>query len=187
MKSKHLIIYTEEESAKFFLNELLVRIRQDYRLFEWKFSVIAANGKYDQYARLKEKLSGFANNQGFLIVLRDQDEDACLKIKQRYLEKVSSIWKAPAKIRFLCHELETCYFADPIAASNILGITIPVIPDCDSIHNPAQKLQDHLDARKFKKTTYAKQLGGCIDYKVTTSKSFSLLMHTIFTFLGISA
>ena len=61
MKSKHLIIYTEEESAKFFLNELLVRIRQDYRLFEWKFSVIAANGKYDQYARLKEKLSGFAN------------------------------------------------------------------------------------------------------------------------------
>lgn len=81
MKSKHLIIYTEEESAKFFLNELLVRIRQDYRLFEWKFSVIAANGKYDQYARLKEKLSGFANNQGFLIVLRDQDEDACLKIK----------------------------------------------------------------------------------------------------------
>ena len=98
MKSKHLIIYTEEESAKFFLNELLVRIRQDYRLFEWKFSVIAANGKYDQYARLKEKLSGFANNQGFLIVLRDQDEDACLKIKQRYLEKVSSIWKAPAKV-----------------------------------------------------------------------------------------
>lgn len=185
MKPQHLIIYTEEESAKKFLNEILKRIWEEYTL-NGRYTVISANGKYDQEHQLARKLKGFANNQGCLIVLRDQDNDACKVVKQRYVSQIQTIWKQEFKVRFLCKELETCYFSDPKATKEVLGIKVQLKKPCDEIDSPARELQKLLGSTThFSKTTNAIKLGRCIDYKNPTSPSFKLLMSTIFEFLQL--
>lgn len=185
MKPQHLIIYTEEASAKLFLEEILKRIWKEYNLVG-RYAVISANGKYEQEHQLVRKLKGFANNQGCLIVLRDQDNDACKVVKQRYISQIQTVWKQEFKVRFLCKELETCYFSDPKATKEILGIKVQSKKPCDEIDSPAHELQRLMGTKRFSKTVYAKELGRCIDYKNPTSPSFKLLMSTIFEFLQLS-
>ena len=115
---KNLVCFLEEPSAREMLKGVLPRllpksIQCFYIVFE---------GKQDLEKRLALRLRGWQKTDSAFLVIRDQDSDDCIAVKNRLLSLCHEAGKPETLVRIACHELESFYFGDLSAVEVGLGI-----------------------------------------------------------------
>lgn len=106
---KNLVFFLEGHSEKEMLKEFIPR------LFQNKINpiYIVFNGKQDLEQSLSKKLSGWIKPESAFVILLDQDQEDCEKVKGRLIEICNQSASSHTYIvRIACHELESWYFGD---------------------------------------------------------------------------
>ena len=117
---KELVFFLEEESAKALLETLWPRIVAGRKEVTPRFVVF--EGKQDLEKQLCRKLSGYLNASARFIILRDQDEDDCKKVKRKLQSLCHEAGRPGALVRIACRELEAFYLGDLAAVELGLGV-----------------------------------------------------------------
>ncbi|MCD4824549.1 MAG: DUF4276 family protein [Phycisphaerae bacterium] len=113
----NLVIFTEEESAKTMLEELLPRLLPEGIYYR----CVAFEGKQDLEKQLPRKLRGWRTPNTKFVVLRDQDRANCKTVKNGLIDICRQARKQNVLIRVVCRELESWYLADLAAVEKGLG------------------------------------------------------------------
>ena len=116
---KELVFFLEEESAKALLEPLFPRIVPKSQISP---RFIVFEGKQDLQKQLERKLRSYLNPQAQFIVLRDQDQGDCRKIKRSLAVVCSRARRPETIIRIACRELEAFYLGDLQAVELGLGM-----------------------------------------------------------------
>lgn len=200
MTAEHLEFLVEEPSMEAFLRAFLPRLLGDASSFD----VYPYQGKQDLRDKLPSRLEGYA---GWLppawriVVVVDQDDDACEQLKQR-LEKMaadaglltrtaagSAVWQIVNRIAI--EELEAWYFGDWQAARKVYtGVSAAVsrqakFRDPDAVAGGTWEAFERLlqKAGYFKsglrKMEVARDLGAAIDPARNSSHSFQVFRSAL--------
>jgi len=103
-----IVFMLEEYSMKCVLDELLPRILPEGIFFE----TIPHNGKIDLRRSLPRKLRGWNEPGVRFVVLQDQDDSDCHKVKNELATICANAGRNDTLVRIVCHELEAWYFGD---------------------------------------------------------------------------
>jgi Domain of unknown function (DUF4276) len=103
----------EEASMENLLIEILPKILPSgYTLNENCF-LRPHNGKSDLRKSIPKKVKAFSNNaETKIIILHDQDNNDCRKLKKEIQELCNLNGNCPVLIRIVCRELEAWYWGD---------------------------------------------------------------------------
>ena len=137
MKAPHLELLGEEPSMEAFLHAFLARLLP----VECTFMVHTFQGKHDLLRKLPERLRGYQRwlpSEWRLVVLVDQDEEDCLKLKARLedMAKASGLLTRTRAVRhhwqvvnrIVVQELEAWYFGDWEAVRDAYPRVSPTVP-----------------------------------------------------------
>jgi len=176
----HLVFLLEEESSKSLLDSLLPRVfpKLNFRCF-------AFEGKQDLEKNIPIKLRGYRVPNTKFIIIRDQDSEDCIEVKQK-LNKICEINKHPnILIRIACKELESWYFGDLHAVEKALEIPNLALNSRkkqykipDKISNPKTKLKK-ISNNKYKQSSSSKIIGNEMNYLINTSHSFNIFIKGV--------
>lgn len=143
---------------------------------------VAFQGKGDLEKRLPIKLKGWSAPDTKFVVVRDQDEDDCLKLKERLVE-LSSGYGRDVLVRIVCHELEAWYFGDLRAVDEAYSTKLEKLAgkkrfrDPDTIHHPKLELKKHLP--ELQQILGAQKIAPNLDPERNTSRSFHVLVDGV--------
>ena len=187
---KNLVIFTEEMSAKVMLESLLPQILPGET---YSFFCVAFEGKQDLEKQLPIKLRGWRTPDTHFVVLRDQDNGDCRKIK-RDLQGICKKAKKPhALVRIACRELESWYLGDLKAVETGLGITglaklqsTQKYRNPDKIHSPSRELQ-RITKDLYQKVSGSRVIGKHLRLDSSYSKSFLHFISGIRRIMGLDA
>src|SRR3989339_224369 len=116
---KTLVFFLEESSAQEFLTGFLPRILPEGVTSRF----IPFEGKQDLDKQLERRIRGWNTPDSLFVVLRDQDQGDCKKIKASLQERCRNAGKPHALIRIACRELENWYLGDLKAVAEVYSIT----------------------------------------------------------------
>lgn len=175
---RKLLIITEEESAKKFLDTYLPRyISEKHNGWTRGRDYIVHTVSFKGKGELLKKLRKVIPNSGYdgLLILMDQDEDDCKQAKNK-LKIALGNCKYPVKFRIACHELETFYLGDLDSLEKSLKKRISTgRKSPDSITNPSRHIGGYCN---YSKTELAIRMGNRISHH-TTSVSFQMLQNAV--------
>jgi hypothetical protein len=176
-----LVFLLEEESAKALLEQLIPRLipRGVAAIF------IVFEGKQDLERQLLRKLRGYVNPKAKFIVMRDQDQSDCRKIKKSLLAICRAAHRPEATVRIACRELEAFYVGDLRAVE--IGLAIGGLAgqqhskkfrDPDRLHSPSRELEK-LTGYRYQKIAGSRAIAPHLDIQTPRSKSFHHLLQAV--------
>lgn len=175
---KKLLIITEEESAKKFLDTYLPRYISEKhngwtRGRDYLIKTISFKGKGELLKKLRKVIP--TSNCDGLIVLMDQDDEDCKQVKNKLRIALGNC-KYPVKFRIACHELEAFYLGDLDSLEKSLKKRISTgRKSPDLITNPSRHIGGYCN---YSKTELAIKMGNRISHQAT-SVSFRMLQSAV--------
>lgn len=178
---REIVFFLEEESAKAMLQTLLPRIVGE--AVHPRFVVF--EGKQDLHRKLEKKLSGYLNPSARFIVIRDQDNDDCKKVKRSLKSICHKAGHPNAIVRIACRELESFYLGDLRAVE--LGLEIRGVAakqskakyrKPDELHTPYKELCI-LTGNRYQKIAGSRSIARHLNIEAPGSDSFRHLLSAI--------
>lgn len=176
----NIVFFVEEPSMKICLDAIMKKVFPDRPDVVCQY--IAFQGKDDLEKRLPIKLKGWSMPDTKFVVVRDQDEEDCVKLKERLVE-LSSGYGRDVLVRIVCHELEAWYFGDLRAVDEAYGTKLEKLAgkkrfrDPDAIHHPKRELKKHLP--ELQQILGARKIAPKLDPGRNTSRSFRALVDGV--------
>jgi hypothetical protein len=115
---KELVFFLEEPSMAEVLKMLLPKILPE----DIGFKLIVHDGKQDLEKSIPSRLRQWKSPHTHFIIVRDQNSDDCVKLKQRLKHLCQQAGKPDSLIRIVCHELETWFLGDLAAVEKAFKI-----------------------------------------------------------------
>lgn len=110
----YLHIFVEEPSAKIVLDVILPKIIVENAFFQ----VHSHQGKQDLEHAIKTTIPSISKIPGArILVMRDQDNEDCKKVKKHLLKIIKNKSVSPTLVRIVCRELEAWFLGDLKAVS----------------------------------------------------------------------
>lgn len=81
------------------------------------FQCVPHNGKRDLLKSIPRKLRGWREPGVRFVVMRDQDQDDCRRVKENLTQACTTAGRSDALVRVVCRELEAWYIGEPSAAA----------------------------------------------------------------------
>lgn len=173
-----IVFLLEEPSAEAMLKGLVPNLLPDcipvrYVVFE---------GKQDLERQLVRRIRGYLVPGARFVVLRDQDADDCVKIKNELQLKCRESGKPGTLVRIACRELESWYLAD-LAAVVSSGLGDSGLMKLqrknpyrapDSLPAPSAQLMRLVP--KYQKVSGSRAIGPHLDIDNTRSPSFAVFV-----------
>lgn len=136
---------------------------------------------------MERKLRFWLEPDTCFIILRDQDAEDCMAVKNRLLGIVERSGKRDASlVRIACHELESFFLGDLAAVA--AGLGIPGLTKlqkknpyrrADSIADAAEELKK-ITGNRYRKPAGSRAIGPCLDLSgANRSHSFKVLVDGI--------
>lgn len=170
---REIVFFLEEESSKVLLQALIPRVLDPAP--NCKFIVF--EGKQDLEKRLVRRMKGYLVPNAQFVVLRDQDSEDCLEIKNTLKSKCAEGNHPESLVRIACRELESWYLADLRAVEiglSTLGLQSlqekKRFRNPDFISSPARELIRV--APSYQKIGGSRLIGPHLDIENTRSTSF---------------
>jgi hypothetical protein len=145
---------------------------------------IVFEGKQDLEKQVVRKIKKYLNPKAYFIILRDQDSEDCLRIKERLKSKCAEAQKPETVVRIACRELESWYLADFVALEKSFGKrgilklqNKEKFRNPDSLGSPSKELKNLIP--EFQKVNAARLLGTNLDLENDRSKSFFHFIKSI--------
>lgn len=176
----NVVFLLEEESMRVCLGYLLEKALRDVPDVNCQF--VTFRGKGDLEKRLPIKLKGWSTPNTVFVVVRDQDEDDCVKVKEHLLKLASGSGR-DVLVRIVCHELEAWYFGDLEAVDAGFGTKLAPLArkkryrNPDAIHHPKTELRKYLP--ELQQIDGARRIGPHLDPSRNTSHSLHVLIEGV--------
>jgi len=174
-----IVFLLEEHSMKVFLEGLLPRIFP-----ELEFICITHEGKKDLEKSIPGKLRAWKEPGVRFVVLRDNDNEDCIALKNRLIQLCRRANREDTLVRIVCQELEAWYLGDTNALADAF--------DNDSIRNIGRKTRfrkpDELSKPSreikqlipgFQKVTGARRMAQTLERDKNISPSFQILISGV--------
>jgi len=113
-----VVFLLEEESMRETLRVLLPKLLPN----EMTFQLLSYEGKQDLEKAIIHQLRQWRIPQTHFVIMRDQNSDDCVKLKQRLKKLCQQAGKPNALIRIVCHELEAWFLGDLAAVEKSFEI-----------------------------------------------------------------
>ena len=118
-----LVFYLEGRSDREFLKNFLPRKFPKIKDNSVEVRYIIFEGKIGMNQYLKKKLQSYRDSRkSHFIILRDQDSENCIKVKEVLTQICQSAGKTNFSIRIACRELENWYIGNLAAIGKIYNI-----------------------------------------------------------------
>ena len=177
----YLHIFVEEPSAKIVLDVILPKILPENVYFQ----VHSHQGKQDLEHAIKTTVPSISRIPGArILIVRDQDNDDCKKVKQRIKTIIRGRSFAPTLVRIVCRELEAWFLGDLKAVSEAYPRFKPGqhagkvdFRNVDLIQNTHEYLlaiiPEYKDRENLPKLEVAESIAPLLDLENNTSESFN--------------
>ena len=178
-----LVFFLEEESARVLLGKIVPKLISDRTEVHPRFIVF--EGKQDLERQLLKKLRGYVNPRARFIVMRDQDQTDCKKVKRSLASICAHAGRPATKIRIACRELESFYLGDLQAVET--GLCIPglagrqmkaMFRDPDKLVAPSIELAK-LTGNQYQKVGGSRAIAPYLNLEASRSRSFHHLIKAI--------
>jgi hypothetical protein len=172
-----LVIFTEEESMKVTIKEILDKLGISDTL------IIAHQGVSDLERSLPKKLRAWRDPSAKFLIIRDNDDGNCRERKAKILKIAEEAGRlAQTKVRIVCQELEAWFVGDVSAldASNYLDKQVPSklkVCDPDTLSKPSIELNKL--KRGYGKVTGAARIAAKMSVDENRSQSFLSTVNAI--------
>lgn len=182
-----LVFMVEEISMKVCLETLLPKIFSGHT-DEVSCLVLAFHGKGDLENQIPIKLRGWGEPDTKFVILRDQDNEDCRKVKSG-LVSLSNGFDREVLVRVVCHELEAWYFGDLQAVSKAYGKDLTgcankkQFREPDAMISPKKRLQSLLP--EHQQIAGARAIAPHMDVERNTSESFQQFVSGVRRLAGV--
>ena len=180
---RELVFFLEEESAKVLLERIFPRMIPPESRIRPRFIVF--EGKQDLEKQLPGRLRGYLNPRARFIVMRDQDQADCRKVKKSLARLCAKAGRAQDIVRIACRELEAFYLGDLLAVESGLGIDglagkqdRAKYREPDRLVCPSRELQ-RLTGKRYQKVAGSRAIAPHLNLTAPRSKSFHHLIRAI--------
>jgi hypothetical protein len=177
-----LVFFLEEPSAREMLEGVLPSVIPD----DIQIRYIVFQGKQDLEKQIIKKLRGWRVPNTFFVIMRDQDNDNCMEIKENLLQKCRDAHAENTLVRIACTELETFYLGDLQAVEQ--GLAIPGLSkkqterkfrDPDLLMSPSDELRK-ITKDKYQKMGGSRAIGPYLHTDDSNlSRSFNVLIRGV--------
>lgn len=178
-----LVFFLEEESAKALLERIFPHLIPPESQVHPRFIVF--EGKQDLEKQLPNKLRGYLNPRARFIVMRDQDQADCRKIKRSLAALCTRAGRPQTTVRIACRELEAFYLGDLLAVEKGLDISGLArrqnkarFRDPDRLVRPSYELQK-LTGNRYQKIAGSRAIAPNLNLHTPRSRSFHRLIRAI--------
>ena len=177
-ETMNVVFMLEEPSMKAFLDTLLPKIDPGL-----DFLTIKHNGKNALKKSLPRKLAGWIDPDVKFIVVMDQDDADCKKVKSE-LEEICAPYRHEVLIRIACHELESWYFGDLNAVEKAFNINnISTISRKRKYRNPDEIVNAKEEFRRivpsYQQVSGAETIANYMDCEKNSSVSFRVFVEGV--------
>ncbi len=180
---ENLVFFLEGRSEKEMLEGLIPRLLEDHREIDIQYFIF--QGKRDLESKFHNRLKEWSKPKSVFVVLVDQDNENCKKLKKRLLDKCESTTSLNLVIRIACHELESWYFGDLTAVAKALEKENLVnyknksnYRKPDKIQKPSEKLSK-ITGGVYQKISGSRAIGLLLSLDENTSPSFQVFIKEI--------
>ena len=172
-----LVLMVEEPSMEISLNNILPQIITDKEEFD--FQVIPHSGKSDLEKSIPRKLRAWHK----FIIIRDQDNGDCIKIKEKLQKLCNENHRPDSIIRIVCQELESWFIGDLAAIEKATGILIKnknksKYRNPDKLGNPSEEIKK-ICLGEYSKIDKARKISKELSLKENRSHSYNIFISTI--------
>ncbi len=171
-----IVFLLEERSMKEALEGLLPKL-----LPSDKYRFVVHQGKQDLEKSIPRKLRAWRTPGVRFVVIRDQDCQDCLAVKQTLTDLCRDSGREDTLIRIACHELESWYLGDLAAvergmkSKNLARLQRKKkYRDPDRLANAAQEIKKL--ARGYQKLSGSRAIGPHLNPENNSSKSFNVFI-----------
>ena len=175
-----LVFLLEEPSMKHLLQALLPRL-----IPKLNFLCVPHEGKTDLERSIPRKLRAWNEPGTHFVIVRDNDNGDCLRIKERLRELCIQGGHPEALIRLPCQELEAWYLgdltalADAYASPRLVRFTGKAkYRNPDAIPKPAAEIEKLIP--EFQKQTAARRMGARLSGERNHSRSFQVFLAAVY-------
>jgi len=180
---KEVVFFLEEESAKALLEHVFPLVIPSKSQILPRFIVF--EGKQDLQKQLERKLRGYLNPHARFIVMRDQDQADCRRVKRSLAALCTRAHRPETIVRIACRELEAFYLGDLRAVEAGLGVgglaakqNGAKFRDPDRVHLPSRELEK-LTSHRYQKVAGSRAIAPHLDLEAPRSRSFHHLLQAI--------
>ncbi|MBN8731223.1 MAG: DUF4276 family protein [Acidobacteria bacterium] len=180
---REIVFCLEEESARVLLDGLMKRLLPEGCEMAW--SCIVFEGKQDLDKQLERKLRHYLNPKARFLVLRDQDQADCRRLKTALARKCTNAGRGNAIVRIACREIESFFLGDLKAVE--LGLEVRNLSrrqaqarfrNPDQFGAPAEEIA-RLSGRRYQKVSGARAIAPHLALESNRSPSFRCLLRSI--------
>ena len=178
-----MIFLLEEPSMKTLLEWLLPRLFPGMVAGE-HFLCIKHEGKSDLDASIPRKLQAWRIPNDRFVILRDNDNAACVDLKARFVRLCQQSGRPDTLIRLVCQELESWYIGDLSALAEAYGdskLSSPALQkrfvDPDAWQKPSAELARLIPG--FQKGSAARAMAESLVADRNTSTSFRFFVNGV--------
>jgi hypothetical protein len=170
-------IFVEEQSSAVFIKALVASLP-----FNSPPVIFEHQGAGDLENSIRIKIPALFNNESRFLILRDQDLNDCIRIKERIFNSLPERVRPKCIVRIACRELESWYIAQPSALqrSGVLKSALPnsiLSKNPDSIIDPKREL--HRRSHKSGQIWLAQKISNHIDLHNFRSLSFRFFVQSL--------
>ena len=171
-----VVFLLEEASMRDLLYGLLPRLYPDLT-----FLCLVHEGKSDLEKSIPRKLRAWREPGVRFVVLRDNDGDDCMHLKQKLARICQESGRADTLVRIVCQELEAWYLGEPDALADAFEIERlreigrkARFRDPDAVQQPSQALRRLVPG--FRKVNGARTMASYLSRARNRSRSFQVLL-----------
>jgi hypothetical protein len=142
-------------------------------------------GRQDLEKQMPNKLRGYLNPRARFIVMRDQDQADCRKVKRSLAALCTRAGRPQTTVRIACRELEAFYLGDLHAVEkglNISGLAGKQnkarFREPDRLVHPSYELQK-LTGNRYQKVAGSRAIAPHLNLQAPRSRSFHHLIRAI--------
>ncbi|MDR3111523.1 MAG: DUF4276 family protein [Planctomycetaceae bacterium] len=171
---KKVLFLLEEPSAEELLKVFIPRC---FPAIQSRCQYLHFRGKDNLLKRLPDTIMNYANQCSKIIILCDQDNDDCIKLKRRIVASCKKTgFQSQCVVRIVCRELESWYLAQLDIVAKHFGTADLVkrqhrYKNPDSQNNPAAELK-RMTNENYQKIKGSRMMGQYIEPDVVRSTSF---------------
>jgi len=177
---KILVFLLEEESMRETLKVLLPKMLPN----DIEFQLLIHEGKQDLEKAIPYQIRQWRIPNVHFVIMRDQNSDDCVKLKQRLKNLCQQAGEPDALVRIVCHQLEAWFLGDLAAvekAFKIKGLAKQQnkkkYRDPDKLANAAQELKRLV--KNYRKLGGARAIAPFLDITNNRSRSFQVFITGI--------
>ena len=161
-----IVFLLEEPSMKVFLVGLLPRLFPGW-IEGRDFQCIPHEGKSDLDRSIARKLSAWREPGVHFVIVRDNDNADCRKVKSDLRQKCKQSGRGKTLIRLVCQELESWYLGDLAALDSAFGVSLDKhryrkrFANPDALRKPSDEIERLVPG--FQKRSGARIMGQCLN------------------------